>query len=184
MSTTTQAIIRLCQDCAASIYTHRQPTTAYQGRVARLLVGTAAAESAFIHRRQIGFSWSKPDGAWGLWQTEYAAVHDSLEMLRRNQRLYQRAAEWLFCEPKATLQAFYTMDSLELLCILAGWDRAACLMARLHYLRFPAPVPEGLFAQAGYWKKYYNTVAGAGTEERYRDAWEGLVAEQWEMIDG
>ena len=40
-------------------------------------------------------------------------------------------------------------------------------MARIHYLRKPGAIPKDLPGQAKYWKKYYNTPAGRGTEEEY-----------------
>jgi hypothetical protein len=43
----------------------------------------------------------------------------------------------------------------------------AIAMARTHYLRCPGPIPVTIEGQAAYWKKYYNTVYGAGTEEEY-----------------
>lgn len=50
---------------------------------------------------------------------------------------------------------------------LAGSLNYATAMARIHYLRVPAPLPspgdvDGL---ANYWKTYFNTSAGAGRPE-------------------
>ena len=50
-------------------------------------------------------------------------------------------------------------------------DDYAILMCRAHYLRVPAPVPWSVVQQARYWKRYYNTPLGAGTEDKYRAAW-------------
>jgi len=47
----------------------------------------------------------------------------------------------------------------------------ATAMCRVHYLRVPAPIPHDLPAQAAYWKRYYNSVLGAGTEQEYIESW-------------
>lgn len=43
----------------------------------------------------------------------------------------------------------------------------AAAMCRIYYLRAPLPIPEDLQGQAEYWKKYYNTVKGKGSVEKY-----------------
>ena len=49
----------------------------------------------------------------------------------------------------------------------------ACAMARAHYYRVPAALPDAgdLEGQAHYWKNYYNTAAGSGTVEEYIASW-------------
>jgi hypothetical protein len=46
--------------------------------------------------------------------------------------------------------------------------RFATAMARLHYARFPEPIPskENLKALYAYYKKYYNTALGASEEDK------------------
>ena len=44
-------------------------------------------------------------------------------------------------------------------------------MARLKYWRVSQPLPETLDGMARYWKTYYNTPKGAGTEDKFRTAW-------------
>ena len=41
------------------------------------------------------------------------------------------------------------------------------LAARLFLVKIPAPIPSDLPGQAAYWKRYYNTVAGKGTVEKF-----------------
>ena len=52
------------------------------------------------------------------------------------------------------------------------WNlKYAICMCRIHYLRVPEPLqptPEG---QAKYWKTFYNTNLGKGSEEKYMIAW-------------
>lgn len=40
-------------------------------------------------------------------------------------------------------------------------------MCRVFYLRIKEPIPESVEDQAKYWKKYYNTYLGKGTEQLY-----------------
>ena len=41
------------------------------------------------------------------------------------------------------------------------------LAARLFLVRFRAPIPSDLPAQAQYWKRYYNTLAEKGTVQKF-----------------
>lgn len=168
-------IIDLTQSCAREIYGLTAPSEQYAGRVARLLAGTAAVESRFVYHRQIGLPWDEAYGAWGLWQTEHPAVMDSLKYLQHRPDVERRAAEWLYGVDGADMVDWYGLLPLHLMRTLAGWDRAACLFARLHYLRVPTAVPESLLGQAEYWKKHYNTHLGAGTIPGYLDAYQRYV---------
>jgi hypothetical protein len=51
----------------------------------------------------------------------------------------------------------------------------ATAMCRVHYCRFPEPIPDTLLGQAQFWKLRYNTVLGAGTVEDYVAAWRRFV---------
>jgi hypothetical protein len=50
-------------------------------------------------------------------------------------------------------------------------------MCRLHYRRVPEPLPdaEDINGLAAYWKKYYNTKAGRGSESEFIINWYNLV---------
>lgn len=54
----------------------------------------------------------------------------------------------------------------------------AIVMARLHYLRVKAPLPNknDLRGMASYWKKHYNTYAGKGTVEKAVKAYKRYAA--------
>jgi hypothetical protein len=41
------------------------------------------------------------------------------------------------------------------------------IFARLYYLTMPGAIPSNILGRAAYWKKYYNSVLGSGTEEQY-----------------
>ena len=43
------------------------------------------------------------------------------------------------------------------------------IAARLFLSNIPAPIPYDIPGQAAYWKRYYNTGAGAGTEQKFID---------------
>ena len=46
---------------------------------------------------------------------------------------------------------------------------AGIVHCRLKYWRVPKKMPNTLEGRARYWKKYYNTDQGKGTEEKYMD---------------
>jgi len=48
-------------------------------------------------------------------------------------------------------------------------------MCRIFYLRIPKKLPSDLEGYAGYWKKYYNTYLGAGTEEEFINNYKKFV---------
>lgn len=163
-------IIALCRDCAGQIYGTHPPSGRYAESVARLLMGTAAAESLLRHRRQIGFSMENPNGAWGLWQTEQHAVADSVRYLARRRDVL--AAATRFAPSVAEAMCAGALPRMHM---IRDDDRLAVLFARLHYLRVAEAVPDDLRGQAGYWKKYYNTRLGKGTVEGYMDKWRQYV---------
>jgi len=168
--------VDLCRGCARSIYGNTAPTPEYAERAARLLLGTAAVESAFQARRQNGpmFSWHNIEGAWGLWQMEHGAAYDALAFARNHPAVERRAGEWLFCIPNADLSDFYGLLPSHLMHALA-WDRFACLMARLYYLCKPPPIPAMECERAAYWKQHWNTELGSGTAMRYMWTWNCFV---------
>lgn len=122
-----------------------------------LLLGTAAQESGFAYLRQLG---SGP--ALGLWQME-PATHDDLwtnflgfQMLLRDKVLALKAAVPVGAPQLATNLGY------------------ACACARAQYLRAPAPLPAAndIDGLAAYWKRYYNTPQGAGTEAQFLANWQ------------
>jgi hypothetical protein len=55
------------------------------------------------------------------------------------------------------------------------WNLAyAILMARIHYLRCPEPIPSTHVELAAYWKKWYNTHKGKGTPEKALSAYKEM----------
>jgi len=145
----------------------------------RLLMGTSAAESGLVFNVQL-------DGgpARGLWQMEPKTGLDIFQnFLKYRLDIYSKLIyiwldmNWLnFCPPiwiprKETIERH-----------LERYDDFACAMARIHYLRDPDPIPESVEDQAAYWKRVYNTEAGAGTVEHYLETWR--VCECEELLEG
>ena len=62
----------------------------------------------------------------------------------------------------------------------------AVAMCRIHYARVkePLPQPHDLEGLARYWKRYYNTPDGAGTESEFIANWHKYVPDGWGILDG
>lgn len=120
-----------------------------------LVMGTAAQESHFKFVQQLGGG-----PALSMFQME-PATHDDI---------WDSVLSFRPAIELAVLRAIATdrrppADRLV-------WDfRYAAIMCRLHYRRRrePLPDPHDVWAMASYWKRYYNTVAGAGTEQEFVD---------------
>jgi hypothetical protein len=123
----------------------------YSPDAVNLILGTIAHESAFgKYRKQLGGG-----PALGICQMEPGTFYDIVDNY-----LYFRkklAATILKC---AGVQSFKADD-------LVANDRLAIAMCRVHYLRFDEKIPDSVPGYARYWKKYYNTVKGKGTEQEF-----------------
>ncbi|MBF0447369.1 MAG: hypothetical protein HQL67_04125 [Magnetococcales bacterium] len=121
-----------------------------------LLLGTAAQESKMGHYiHQLGGG-----PALGVFQMESATFQDIWQnYIRFRPAIASRLAhQWpLQPEPEALVT-----DLL-----------LAAVMCRLHYRRVFAPLPEAndVNGLAAYWKRYYNTAAGRGTEAEFMTNW-------------
>jgi len=178
-------IWRLCQDCAGAVYSTKPPSPAYADRVARLLFGTAAQESEFVERRQHGRD-GRPlpgdIGAFGLWQVEIAtSVEDSLDALYARPAMVERVKAWLPAYCREVLETRNARFIAWFMTVPSG-DPLAVLFARLHYLfRTKDPIPATVEEQAAYWKRWYNTIAGAGTVAEYLGNWRQRCADIVEL---
>lgn len=129
-----------------------------------LMLGTMAVESAFQFREQLGGGPAR-----GIFQMEPATAQDIFEhYLQYHMDHFQGLLNTWF---NLSFQAYFIPTIPELDYHLSTNDVFACAMARLQYVRFPEPIPDSISGYARYWKKYYNTPEGAGTLERFRDAW-------------
>lgn len=114
----------------------------------RLLLGTAVQESGLRYLAQIN------GPAIGVFQMEPATHDDILAYLRRNPRRYKTVSDNCL-----------TLHANEM-----AWNlKYATVMARLHYWRDPAPLPDAddIAGLGAYWKRVYNTAAGRGTARQF-----------------
>jgi hypothetical protein len=111
-----------------------------------LLVLTAAAETLLgdLGRRQRGGG-----PALGLYQMEPATYYDLHDnFLKYSRKLSKLLGDWH--DPEH----------------MVGNDVYATKIAALQYYRFSEPIPQGSIEDlARYWKQYWNTSKGAGTEQ-------------------
>lgn len=125
----------------------------------RLVLGTACQES------ECG-RWVKQIGgpALGIYQMEPDTWLDHLKWLDSHPELKSKCQSW------SAGHGFFD---------LIGNLHYATAMCRIHYWRVPTALPTDLPGQAAYWKRHYNTAAGAGTEEQYRSNWRRFVNAEW-----
>lgn len=138
-----------------------------------LMIGTAAVESDFVHRKQIGGGPAR-----GLWGVEIPTAYDNfVSYLRHRPAIWTWLATVWLKWPGLEFQV-PGLDVIEY--NLIHNDLFCCAMARLKYWRDPHRIPKTIEDMAAYYKRVYNTAAGAGTEETYLKKWhlhlcDGLV---------
>lgn len=128
----------------------------------QLVMGTAAQESKFRHIKQLG-----EGPALGLWQMEPATHKDIWDnYLFYNQTLSSRVGSMIGHYPLIRVNN------------LIGNLYYACAMCRIHYRRVKSALPKAgdVEGMAKYWKIYYNTRLGKGTEAEYIANWNKFVA--------
>lgn len=116
-----------------------------------LLMGTAAQESGLgEYIRQIG---NGP--ALGIFQMEPVTFRDIVQ----NYLQYKPDLAKLVMSVSGVnaLRSEYLEYNLSL----------SICMCRVHYLRVSEPMPGNLVGWAKYWKEYYNTRLGKGSEEEF-----------------
>lgn len=125
---------------------------AYSRAAEQLVIGTALTESSLMFLQQIGRGPAR-----GLFQME-PATHDDIW-----QRYLSKKLDLL-----NDLKSLLIRD-MDLHDQLRGNLFYAAAMCRIHYMRFKEPLPQAndWAGMAAYWKKYYNTPAGAGTVEGF-----------------
>ncbi len=126
-------------------------TGTYKPEAVKLLLGTAAQESAFCHyARQLGGG-----PALGFFQMEPFTFTDIIfNYLKFNPRLSNRIIDL------ANVKRFRS-DDLEFNLVIQ------VAFARVHYLRVPEKLPDTIEGMAKYWKQYYNTPLGKGKPEEF-----------------
>jgi len=130
-----------------------------------LVLATGAHESAgFRYLDQVDRSLRKPGPAFGLFQMERATHDDHWDWLGRekNEDLAARVAA-LAVDGLAWERRDEPPDAAEM-----QWNlRYAAAMCRVHYRRKPGALPLTIEGMAAYWKKWYNTELGDGTEAEF-----------------
>lgn len=122
----------------------------------QLVMGTAAKESGgFVYIRQHLGPGLHGRGR-GLWQVELETAEDLVK--RHTRRLWLVAR----CEPLEI-----NLDRLE------GDLYLGAALCRLKYLDAPEKLPAAgdLVGMASYWKRFYNTLKGAGKPEEFVASW-------------
>jgi hypothetical protein len=125
----------------------------YSKEAENLLMGTAAQESRLgTYLRQLGGG-----PALGIMQMEPATFNDiKINYLSYRSQLVSKILGISGC--------------LRLVPEYMEWNIALSIcMARIHYYRIPEPLPIDIISMAHYWKKYYNTYLGSGTEKEFID---------------
>lgn len=165
---------RICKRCVLTMDTLDGKTmTNYGFATAMLLLGTAAQESNFKWERQRSPKWDGAVGGFSKWQVEVSSIMQTRDGLR-DVRL-ERALRLVFNDPKATADSLVKVPIDQLLWALKfeDNDHLGVLFAREHYRRVPAPIPvhpdlsTQIVQLSRYWKQYYNTPLGAGTEAQF-----------------
>lgn len=126
----------------------------YSEAAEELLLGTALQESRLQYLKQLGRG-----PALGVFQMEPATYNDIW-------------SNYLAYKPELAEKVARLAHKREAKSMATDLLFAAA-MCRVHYLRVSAPLPgEGdVPGQAAYWKEYYNTYLGAGTEDEYIENW-------------
>ena len=137
----------------------------YSQAAEELVLGTAIQESGMQYIKQ-------PDGgpALGLFQMA-PAMHDYIwdSFLQFREELADKV------RTLAAPNNGNNPSSNELIGNM--WYGAA--MCRIHYLRVPDALPEAgdIPGMAAYWKEFYNTFEGSGTEEEFEENWFANIGE-------
>lgn len=125
-----------------------------------LLLGTACQESkcgTFLKQLGVG-------PALGIFQMEPATYKDLWANFLSGRPELAQKLRWM--APDHDEQPPHAAEMV--------WNlRYAAAMARVHYYRVKDPLPAAgdIAAQAAYWKRFYNTPKGAGTEAEYLNNW-------------
>jgi hypothetical protein len=131
----------------------------------QLIMGTGAQES---HLQYIDQLTPGPGPAFGFLQME-AATHDDIwaNFLHYNKGLRHKVS-------LTSLDAMFYIDGAA---EMAGNLYYAVAMARCHYrrVREALPMANDIAGMARYWKRYYNTVHGKGTEAEFIKNYEELI---------
>tara|TARA_Y100000310_G_C20643172_1_gene795096 strand:- start:218 stop:712 length:495 start_codon:yes stop_codon:yes gene_type:complete len=129
-----------------------------------LLLSTAAQESGFNYLYQMG-----EGPARSYWQVEPATALDNFtNYLDFRPELKKTILDACFL-PSYIFDELTNQDLPRLSNILERNTAFALLMARIKYYRIAEKIPKrgNIGAMAKYWKDYYNTASGKGSEDEF-----------------
>lgn len=123
----------------------------YSPDSANLVLGTIAQESAYgKYRKQLGGG-----PALGICQIEPGTFYDIVNnYLKYRPELIDKIKKVAEVEQLSVNDLYLN-------------DRLSICMCRVHYLRVPEKMPTTIEGYARYWKRYYNTIKGKGTEVEF-----------------
>lgn len=120
------------------------------GYAVDLLMETAAQETHCGQLRD-----PTPDGAGrGAFQCDFIAFDDVID--RTGAHVINQVIEAFGVDLRRV--SYESLDFSPLV---------AAIICRLHYRLIPDAIPDSIAGRAEYWKRYYNTVAGAGSPADY-----------------
>lgn len=157
-------LIEVCAELRGQVGDLENVRPALPKNELEMMLITIAAESSFEHRKQKGGGPAR-----GLCGMEPATALDTFRWLEGKPALWERLTYiWL----GLMTVPFFTPDVGEVSDHLRTNDYFSFALGRLHYKMFEEAFPNHLASQAAYWKKYWNTEAGAGTEDHAIRQWD------------
>jgi hypothetical protein len=141
-------------------------TKLWSANAEELLMGTAAQESKFFtYVKQVGVSGATAGGL-GPFQMEEPTFTDLWNRLVSGKNLESR------------IMTIFNFNITPFVSTLMRDFSFAAVMCRIKYLDVAEALPDAsnVPAMAAYWKKYYNTPLGAGTEQEFIDNYHRYVA--------
>jgi hypothetical protein len=145
--------------------------------LARVLVlATCAVEGEYTALRQTGYDYYQVGGAWGICQIEEASISAGVRQVRRSEEAQCVVVElmptWMY-----RLVMYGAVGDVREVVGLPCAVSLSLLLCRLHYLRVAEALPVAASGMAlwSYYKRWYNSLAGAATEGRWSEVWNRLV---------
>lgn len=128
----------------------------YSEHATNLILGTIAQESRFgTYIKQLGTG-----PALGVCQMEPNTFKDISDNYLKGPLMSKRLKLKMTIGSKCGVHNWRAKEMVHNL-------KFAIALCRVHYLRRPEALPTDLVGYAAYWKRYYNTYLGAGTEEEF-----------------
>ena len=103
-------------------------------------------------------------GSFGVSQVDERTFNDTLSRLRGDKGQPRNLVKWVDIIKDKTDINLTEVTYREL-----SDPTLSLIFSRLHYLKVADPVPPTAAGRSKYWKKHYNTSAGAGTSKEYLD---------------